>query len=224
MTYDLLYQPISFSASDLSDIVYNIEEKILTQTNNFEVLVLETNAARKEYIEKNNIYEREYNKTYLNILAGKVYPGEKPVAQSVARDVAKAMVGLQKSDADIAKGILESTNARAGIELEKLNALKKLADARRGLGGRQQQQEKDDQKGIQRAAERPGEGSPLRDEFMELPDETGAEQSDQNEAPGYLTRHFHLGNIGTETSIFEPTGAGVILRPATPRPWRAPSA
>ena len=129
------YEHISFSANDLANIVYNIEEKILIQTNNFEVLTLETNAARKEYIEKNAEYEHAFNKYYLNILAGKVYPGQKPVAQSVAKDVAKAMTGMKKTNADIAKSKLESTGAKAGIELEKLNALKKLADARQRLGG-----------------------------------------------------------------------------------------
>jgi len=129
------YEHINFSGADLADIVYNIEEKILTQTNNYEIMVLETNAARKKYVETNNKYELEFNKAYLHILAGKTLFNDKRVAQSVAKDVAKSMCGLQKADADIAKSRLESTSARAGIELEKLNALKKLADARHHLGG-----------------------------------------------------------------------------------------
>jgi len=129
------YHHIKMDYDNIQAIISNIDKALLTQTSNFEHYVEEEIKAREDYIAKSNTYKREYSKQFLLLLAGEETMDDKKVASTMCDKAAKAKTVELEVDLDIAKGVLDSMQARKRLEEEKMNSIKKLLDARRGLGG-----------------------------------------------------------------------------------------
>jgi len=125
---------IDFSSVEL--LMHNLDEMLVLQTYEYEQAILKENMAREAKVEAANELEGEFNKTFLRVLHGDLKTDAgKPFAQSVAKDVAKAMCSELRQEYAMAESTHETMMSLARIEMEKMNAIKKLIEARSRLGG-----------------------------------------------------------------------------------------